>query len=105
MQPEYDAYPIILDPADVGHAGLSCRRMYIYFRHKDDCEYLWDLFEAHDAMAHSIADVVATSPSDYRVSTPLSRGLERLELSRKRKWGSSDPATQLNAARGLLGFR
>ncbi|OLP93892.1 hypothetical protein AK812_SmicGene24164 [Symbiodinium microadriaticum] len=40
--------------------------MYIYFRHKDDCEYLWDLFEAHDAMAHSIADVVATSPSDYR---------------------------------------
>ena len=85
MAPDYLAYQIFLHPRDVGFAGLSRPRTFVYFCHQETCEYKADLYENLGRVTKTLSSFVHTKPSDYRVSTPSARQLDCMEMSRKRK--------------------
>ena len=84
-EPEYSVHQSFIDPSEMGHAGMCRRRTFIYFRHRERCEYLYDLYEMHSAISEAVQSHVTTAPSDYRISSDQAQNLENLELSRKRK--------------------
>ncbi|CAE7810994.1 unnamed protein product [Symbiodinium necroappetens] len=89
MAPDYLAYQIFLHPRDVGFAGVSRPRTFVYFCHQETCEYRADLYEALGRVTKTLSSFVHTKPSDYRVSSPSARQLDCMEMSRKRKIDTS----------------
>ncbi|CAJ1370407.1 unnamed protein product [Effrenium voratum] len=94
--PDHQALQVFLTPADVGHAGMRRARTFIYLRHRERCQYLWDIYDTLAAVTRVISKTVKTKPSDYLISSPQTRSLEAAIFSRKRKMAETNMWYLLN---------
>ena len=60
---------LFVSPADVGHTGISRSRTYIFCAHKNNCNYLFDLYEAYHRICRSLQRHIKTEPQDYFVAS------------------------------------
>ena len=69
LLPDYDIYPIFVEPSDCGHAGINRTRVYAYCVHRETGVYLHDLYDLYASITKLIKQTVATQVQD---TPPLS---------------------------------
>ena len=62
--PDYDCYPLVVEPADAGHAGVSRERVYMFCVHHETGVYLHDVYAMYASISKLIRQTVATEVQD-----------------------------------------
>ena len=91
---DYRLHQLMVQPEDVGHAGLRRPRTYIICAHKVRSALLYDPQEMYSAISRAIRRVVNTQPQDYLISTDQARTLQAQQLCRSRRL-EYNPAARL----------
>ncbi|CAE6950181.1 unnamed protein product [Symbiodinium sp. CCMP2456] len=106
LSTDYHLHQLFVDPADVGHAGVSRARTYVFCAHKQTCSYIMDVHEMHYFISQDIRDFVQTKPRDYMVAPEHLRTLFQQQICRTRKMdfvpGHSDDYWLLNERERFL---
>ena len=92
--PDYQVLQTFLEPKDVGHRGIRRRRTFIFMRHLERAEYIYDLYDFMDMIKEKLSKAVCTHPSDYVITDNAGQQLETADMARKRKI-PHEPVTEL----------
>ena len=91
LSPHYRLHQLMVDPSDVGHAGVRRPRTYIICSHRDRCTVLRDPFEMYSVITQAICATVQTEPQDYMVASPVTQALQLQQVCTSRRL-QYDPA-------------
>jgi len=85
LGPAYRMVQLFVNPGDVGHAGISRPRTYIFYYNVFKTEYVYDVFELYNSISHEIQKVVQTEPYDYFITEYVARCVDEMNMARKRQ--------------------
>ena len=81
----YRMLQMFVDPEDCGHGGVARPRTYIYYYYWRKLDYVYDVFDLHDAICKRIQKAVQTTPKDYLIPASLARDVDEMDIARKRQ--------------------
>ena len=70
---------------DVGHAGVSRKRCYIFCCHNSSGVCLYDIYDMYQKVVECLSQKVSTECQDYFQSSNFERTVHLESVARKRK--------------------
>ncbi|CAE7466337.1 ttn-1, partial [Symbiodinium sp. KB8] len=84
LKEHYMIFPVHVDMADVGHSGVSRKRVYVIFASKASCRMLVHPVRLYDFVSAQLRATYRTKPSDYLTADSMEVQWEASEVARKR---------------------